>query len=140
MKKLLLFFIALVAFAFLAGGDLYEIADKFDGDYIAYTTEGDGVPVFASDGRTVYAGDYDKNVDLVAETIVLKEKLSEKEILKRLNSLYHFHGDIDGVTIIYGFSPRLKHVTLINKKPVNFQITISGEIATVSSPINVGSY
>ena len=140
MKKLLLFFIALVAFAFLAGGDLYEISDKFDGEYVAYTTEGDGLAVFSVDGKSVYAGKYSDDGNIIAETVTLKNPLSEKELLKKLNSLYHFHGDVDGITVIYGFSPRLKNITLENNKPVNFQITVSGKTVTVSSPVNIGSY
>lgn len=140
MKKLLLFFIVLLAFAFLAGSDLHVLAPSFEGDYVAYVTEGDGTPVFSADGKSAYAAEYGEDEDIIAETITVNGEFDEREVLRKLASIYHFHSDVDGVKIIYGFSPRLKRIRLIGGKPVNFQITASGNIYTVSSPVNIGSY
>lgn len=143
MKKLLLFLFVALALTGAGRQDLYNFNEKFGGEYTAYVTEGGGTPVFAVEGKSVYSVSYDKTdgKQILGETVTIKNNAPDtKEILYKLGALYHFTSEIGEIKIIYGFSPRLKRVTLVDNKPVNFQITVTEERVTVSNPVNLGSY
>lgn len=139
MKKLLLFLLAALAILSVSKKDLFSYASYFGGDYSVYTTEGEGVPVFSTDGESVYLADT-LNDGVIGETITIYEGFTVDEVLRKIGSIYKFSADIDGIKILYGYSPMLKRITFVDNKPVNFQITLAEGIITLSNPVNYGSY
>lgn len=144
MRKIVIFFIAVIALLYFGKADLIKFNDDFQGDYVVYSRQETGEKVFAVNGVDIYKGkgfDLLKTENIEGETITFKGNSSDvKLILKKLFVIYYKTEQIDDVYIVYGYSPRLKRTIFVNGVLQNVQITLRGDTITVSNPINLGSY
>lgn len=139
MKKLLLFLMILLSVASVCQKDLYSFNGYFNGDYTSYSSTGNGIPIYSVNGKAVYCHDK-QQANNIGETIIINGGFTIDDILHKIGAIYHFNSNIDNIKIVYGYSPLLKHIKIVDNKPVNFQVTEVDGIITLSNPINFGSY
>jgi hypothetical protein len=143
MRKLLILLILAAVLLYSSKTDLADLQAEFGGEYVAYTTEETEKAAFSVGGVTIYEADLNfKNRDgIEGETVTFNGNRKDiKKILHKLYALYHVSDDVDGIYIVYGYSPKLRRTTIIDGRPVNFQITEKDGIITVSNPVNLGEY
>ncbi len=103
-----------------------------DGKYSYYSSDDEvtkmsKVPLFCARGkyeRIDLAGDY-----AYAERIIKRARAS---VIKEES--------LDGVTVIYAYSPTISNFTVVSGKKVNLMIAVSDEKIAVGSPLLKGSY
>ncbi len=96
--------------------------------------------VIKSGNQFYYSGSRDeikkqfKNLDNVDGVILYFQNSSLKEVADFYKIDYYRGGDVEGMSIYYGYSPYYKDFENINNKKLNVQIAINGEEIIVGFP------
>lgn len=142
-KKALVFLPVAVGLIALSALGL-PIAGDLQGDYTVYTREADGNLT----GRILHSAD-----PLGAALLRLSDPAPQGEsvrfqgdraaaeaMLSQLQATVVKESEINGLTVIYARSARLRGGVVLNGETVNLQIALRGKTVTAGTPLILGSY
>lgn len=82
-----------------------------------------------------------KMLNVKGETLSLTggEKAAA-EVIKKLKMRTVLEQNLEGIRIIYGYTPRLRGYVVIDGSRINVQIAVREDAVTVGTPLILGSY
>jgi len=155
MKKVIAILLVLAALAAIPKAtELYILTDfVYDGDYIFYCSQDIVVPeraVKIDNGvyaeircSSYYAGDVRARLNNVAgESISYPcSDLEISGLIERMNITVKSEQNIDGYTIIYGYTHRLNtNKVRVAGEEINIQLAYKNGKITIGTPLILGSY